>query len=372
MENLKITVTTKENNSTTKKVNMTLEQAVKDVNKKEYPEDFEILISERVFDDDGELVECKRLAIKNNGVWGFYKRENDMKQTMSKRCIEMTKSELINRVHNAEFYTNMPIDGFETDTPDDTIVRLTPDDTIVRLIDGKLEYCIPGGEWVGGYTYTDVDKESLKVRDIYDSEGHTECVIMEESEIKKAVEKWLENNSFSDLLKKEGVFRYSQSFGNRVEVEIDTRTGEISSHLQEQNQGRFSDSFYLTLVSTQEIEKDESNVCEGDDMIVEIAPEQIIANAKLFSCSITDIEDIESELESEKLENGKYKMSWWGNQDNIDAEDFVTHFMQDDWSEWLDNYANYMLEDVGSDWEEKVTEHYSQIRDLQDYTGDRI
>jgi len=205
-------------------------------------------------------------------------------------------------------------------------------------------------------------KENFKVREIHDREGHTEQVIMEESEIIAAVEKCEKENSVQELLKKEGIFRNGQSFGTRVSLEIDTRSGKIITCTTPQNQSSPVDPFFIELVGFTAHDFEDSLMCNGDDMVVEVTEQFIIENTDI----IIDAEDIENYLETEKLDSGKYKISWWDNQDYIDCEDFINNWMDEDYEEWVEDYENYLLEDVYINLN-AITEYYQQLRDIREY-----
>lgn len=204
-------------------------------------------------------------------------------------------------------------------------------------------------------------KENLKVQNLYDREGTSEQTIPEEKEMIKIVESWGDGNDFKALLKKEGIFRNSQTFGNKVELELDTRNNEISAYTQVQNNTRFSESFFIPLVSFEEIDFSDHQCCEGDDMIAEVSGEFLIENID----AINNVDDIEEYLETEKLENGNYKISWWGNEEYVEAEEFVEKFMNEKWSDWTETYENWLLEDVTINYS-AITEYYQEIRDNQD------
>ena len=203
----------------------------------------------------------------------------------------------------------------------------------------------------------------MKVRNIYDREGHTEQEIMTQAEIEKTVNKWLEENSFADLLRENGIFRESQSFGNANEIVIDTRDGAISHHYSIQNQMSADCPFYITLVRLAELDKDDSCICEGCEMEAEITMSYFLKNIKdNFSAGIIENEkDAEYYLEYEKLENGKIRIAWRGNEDYISAEDFVTKFMHENWDEWESDYEYYCLSDIDTiiAWESEVAEYYT-------------
>jgi len=209
-------------------------------------------------------------------------------------------------------------------------------------------------------------KENLTVTALHDRDGHSRTTIMEESEIIKAVESWLENNSFEQVLKEKGIYRWSQSYGNYNEIVVDARTGEISHNYSQQNTYGSNDSFFITLVSIQEQDKDDDYICEGAEMVVE-ATEQEIIDATEFQNNI-------DELEVEKLENGKYRIDWWENKDYIEAEKFVQKLIGEEWEDWVDNYTDYLLEDIElvNTWQEQVEEYYNITREINDYEDRKL
>lgn len=203
-------------------------------------------------------------------------------------------------------------------------------------------------------------KENFEVKCIHDRDSLSGKTIMEEFEIKEIVEKWLLKNSFADLMKENGIFRNSQSFGNRIEVYIDTRDGEVRCSTVKQNTMSRYDSFYITLASIAEVDEDENHICEGDEMTVKATADEITE-------TISHKNEID-ELVVEKLENAKFEISWWQNSDYIEAEDFVEKLMNESWEDWVNNYVDYILEDVEHQgWEESIAEYYNQLREEREY-----
>jgi hypothetical protein len=203
-------------------------------------------------------------------------------------------------------------------------------------------------------------KENLTVKELHDRDGHSETIILDESEILKLVENWLKENNFADLMKNEGIFRQSQSYGNRVDVYIDARSGKIDVRTTEQNTISSLEPFFITLASHDEVDEDAQCICDGADMTVEATGSEIM---KAFEMELED-------LELEKVDIGKYKICWWDNQDYITAESFVEKLMNEDWSEWVDNYADYLLEDIENQnpsWHENVKDYYNLLRDEKEY-----
>ena len=202
-------------------------------------------------------------------------------------------------------------------------------------------------------------KEQFLVKNIHDNDGHTERTIMEESEITLAVETWLKENSFEETMIKEGVFMTGQSFGNRVAVQIDTRDGAISGTTLYQNQYNNYDSFMVDLISIPELQAYDSDICEGDEMFVEITEEKFL--------EVLDTFDLESSLENGrvvKTDDGLLRFSWWeiSTEVEISAEDFVEIFMGQVWSEWKENYAHWSMENIGNGWVDHIEEYYTELR----------
>jgi hypothetical protein len=186
---------------------------------------------------------------------------------------------------------------------------------------------------------------------------------MEESEITLAVETWLKETSFQDTIIKEGTFMTGQSFGNLVAVQIDTRDGAISGTTLYQNQYNNHDSFMVNLISVPEIQADDADICEGNEMFVEITKEKFLEVLETF--------DLEYSLENGrvvKTDDGLLRFSWWeiSTEVEISAETFVENFMEQDWEEWKENYARWSMEDLGKNWEDNVTEYYRGLREQRE------
>lgn len=203
------------------------------------------------------------------------------------------------------------------------------------------------------------EKENFKVRNIYDREGFSEATIMEESEIYAAVEKWLEDNTFQEIIKDNGFSRYDQTFGRTQCVSIDTRDGGITHRTHTPNETWASEPFYIDLVIVGEYDPEDQHICEGADMVAELTVDQLIKIAEY----VDHEEDIEIYLEAEKLDSGKHEVRWWDNCHEIPAEKWVTHIEKEDWDEWVSTYEDHLLEDIHHDWEDKVAEHYQELRD---------
>lgn len=201
-------------------------------------------------------------------------------------------------------------------------------------------------------------KENFKVRNIHDRDGHTEQAVLEEKEILEEIEKWLEKNSIIETLKKESIFRHSQTFGIEIGIEIDTRNGEIKTFTHYPNQYNDSDSFFIELISIQRYEFSEHTMCEGNDMEATVSEQFIIDHINY----INNVEDIEH-LTYEKTEDGKYRITWWNNYD-IDCEDFIRNWLKENYKEWVENYKDWLLEDITTDYS-KVTEYYQNLRDVR-------
>ena len=200
-------------------------------------------------------------------------------------------------------------------------------------------------------------KENFTMTNIHD-DGYSER-IMEESEITLAVETWLKEASFQDTIIKEGTFMTGQSFGNLVAVQIDTRDGAISGTTLYQNQYNNHDSFMVNLISVPEIQADDADICEGNEMFVEITKEKFL--------EVLDTFDLEYSLENGrvvKTDDGLLRFSWWeiSTEVEISAEDFVEIFMGQVWSEWKENYAHWSMENIGNGWVDHIEEYYTELR----------
>ena len=196
----------------------------------------------------------------------------------------------------------------------------------------------------------------------YNRDGHTEPIIMEESKTLDTVEKWLCENTFSEALKKEGAIRYSQSFGNSVEVQVDTRDGNIIHTTEYPNQYGDSDSFFITLASTPEVDIEPCEEFLGDDWRLELTADQI----KTIILGGGDDEDFEEFLEYaevEKEENGKYNISFNDAQSQgVDLEAWFDNLSDTTYEDAVSGYLDWMLEDAGNDWMESVREYYNNLR----------
>jgi len=201
-------------------------------------------------------------------------------------------------------------------------------------------------------------KENFTMTNIYDNDGYSERTIMEESEITLAVETWLKEASFQDTIIKEGAFMTGQSFGNRVCVEIDTRDGEISGSTSSQSQYNNDDSFKIALVSIQELQGDDADICEGNEMAVEITKEKFLTVLDEF-----DLEDLLERKLIKETETGMLKMTWWNilSEVEISAEIYVEELMGQEWETWKEDYARWSMEDIGSNWEDEITEYYRNL-----------
>ena len=204
-------------------------------------------------------------------------------------------------------------------------------------------------------------EENFTIKNIHD-DGYSER-IMEESEITLAVETWLKEASFQDTIIKEGAFMTGQSFGNRVCVEIDTRDGNISGTTSSQNQYNNDDSFKIALVSIPELQADDADVCEGDEMAVEITEKKFL--------EVLDAEDLEYSLDNGRVirtEKGLLRFSWWeiSTEVEISAETFVEDFMKQDWAEWKENYARWSMEGLREGWVDNIEEYYRILRDQRE------
>jgi len=185
----------------------------------------------------------------------------------------------------------------------------------------------------------------MKVRDIYDIEGNTEQEVMTQDEITQIVSDFDETGEMMDLLTTEGLFQEGQSFGDRCELEIDTRNGEISAHTAVQNSLRFSELFFIQLVKIPKHILEDHEVCEGADMSALVSSDFLIKTLDF----IDDTDDIDIFLEYEKV-GDLYKIDWHKNPE-ITAEDFVTHFLKESWGEWVDNYTDFLFEDIEINYE---------------------
>ena len=206
-------------------------------------------------------------------------------------------------------------------------------------------------------------KENFTMTNIHDNDGYSERTIMEESEIMTAVETWLKENSFQDAIINEGAFMTGQSFGNRVGIEINTRDGEISGSTSYQNQYNNDDSFKISLVSIQELQADDADICEGDEMAVEITKEKFLTVLDEF-----DLEDLLERKLIKETETGMLKMTWWNilSEVEISAEIFVEKLMGQEWETWKEDYARWSMEDIGSNWEDEITEYYRNLREQRE------
>jgi len=206
-------------------------------------------------------------------------------------------------------------------------------------------------------------KENFTMTNIHDNDGYSERTIMEESEITLAVETWLKENSFEDAIMKEGIFMTGQSFGNLVAVQIDTRDGAISGTTLYQNQYNNHDSFMVNLISVPEIQADDSEICDGDEMFVEITEKKFL--------EVLDAEDLEYSLDNGRVirtEKGLLRFSWWeiSTEVEISAETFVEDFMKQDWAEWKENYARWSMEGLREEWVDNIEEYYRILRDQRE------
>ena len=199
------------------------------------------------------------------------------------------------------------------------------------------------------YTYT--------CKNIHDRDGHSKEEIMSPIELKKAIEKWLENNSFQSALKEEGVWMFDQTYGRSVYVEIDTRSGEITTGTTTPNQYGNSDSFFITLASRSLFEEDNDDILGDDDRL--IVSEELFDEWIDHSCCYVDDEDYKQE---QRNENGTFTVIFRDFNDS--AESYVEFWSERissfaDWDSRIECCEDYYLENVGDDWEEKVDEFYN-------------
>jgi hypothetical protein len=202
--------------------------------------------------------------------------------------------------------------------------------------------------------------EAFKVRCIHDREGHTEQVIIEEAEAVKAVEKWLENDDFASALYAEGVYQAGQSHGNRVEVQLDTRAGIIITCTEYPNQYNDADSFFISLVSVNEIEIASEEDFLGDEYTLSLPRHEIetLIDHRYFDELVEEYELKEN--------NGWYQIRFdQAHDEGVDLDDWLEHCMEDP-DVYYRAYAVGALEGQGDDWKDQITAFYEDLRNQRD------
>jgi len=208
----------------------------------------------------------------------------------------------------------------------------------------------------------DLTKMSYYMKNIHDQDGRTKEKIMNPDEVIQAVENWLENNSFAGALIEEGVWRYDQTYGRTAYVEIDTRDGEISTGTTTPNQYGDSDSFFITLASTDLFEEDWQD-CLGDDHMV-LCDESILdkwLDHSKYNC----VPNCDNDQYKINANNGSGIYSVYFRDFDCNAEEWVDFWNSnlddfDDWQTRVDNCADYYLENCADNWEENITDYYER------------
>jgi len=186
--------------------------------------------------------------------------------------------------------------------------------------------------------------KNLKLTGIH---SNIEQTIMSEEKIMEIISNWEISNSIGDLLIEQGLFIQNSNFGCASMVTIDLRDGSIFGRTSSSNELDGNEPFYVDMATWSHIELNDSEVCEGNDMIATKIPE--------------DFRNFEFTRDCDE------DLSWWDNQE-IDAETFVNDFMCEDWQEWIDNYeTNLLIDFMKEKISDIVAEAYNQINSICEY-----
>jgi len=186
-----------------------------------------------------------------------------------------------------------------------------------------------------------------------DRDGYSRREILNPEKIREAVEGWLEQNNFSEALKKEGVVQNGQSYGNSAQVVIDTRDGEISTCTTTQNSYGNSDSFYIVLAESTQFDSLNDEDIIVDDKSVNVPKVELLEFAKEYN-----IDDFS--------ENEDHTINIRKRDCNISTEDWCDYWSEviegfDDYEDRVEDCIDYYLEDCGRNWSEAVEGYYSEL-----------
>ena len=189
-------------------------------------------------------------------------------------------------------------------------------------------------------------KETRK--NIHDTDGFSEQEILSKKEILKILE-GISNQNIKELLISEGIFKNGNDSNISTDVRIDARTGELEVIKSSPGTYNDDDSFYIDLWCQPEIEFDEQVLVEDTDMEVEM--KQVVVEKFL--------KENYKYLRIDGCDHlGNICFNWHDNVSIITAEDFITHFLKENYEEYEKRYSDWLLEEVEINFEE-VENYYN-------------
>ena len=146
----------------------------------------------------------------------------------------------------------------------------------------------------------------MKIKELYDTDGHTATEVLPEKKITEMVKEWESKNSVPDMFIETGVFYTGNTYGIEKSLEVDTRTGKISINKYIPSQYDKEYPFYISLVRMQEVDFLENDLMKGTDLKVNLKKIEII---NLLN-NPEDFENIEKEYSPK---TNTYTVDWFEN-----------------------------------------------------------
>ena len=202
----------------------------------------------------------------------------------------------------------------------------------------------------------------MKVRELHDTDGHTEIEVMTEKEVTEAVQKWSKENYGKAVLIEDGIFQYSQTNGIRKGLQVDVRNGEVSVYEKIPNQYNANDSFFISLCDFRLLDFSETEMVEGADMVVTLEKDRIFA----FMYDTDNFDELEKIFNPE---TNTYTVDWYENEEFFDLKKFINEGLKEDYQEWFSNYEEWLMEDVVINYS-GIIDFYNESEEIFDYYKD--
>lgn len=202
----------------------------------------------------------------------------------------------------------------------------------------------------------------MKVQNFYDREGHSEQKIKTEEELEAILKDWLKANSFTDLLKKEGIEQHDDTYGRASVVEMHATSGEIRSSTHTPGFFDCDQPFWIELARVEHNRFYDHGICEGAEMVATASKADIDA-VTYYRLSIDSINA------KKRHNNETCEISWWDNQCEISAKNFVEKLLGENWADWVDNYIECLLGDVKDGDEDAISNYFTDLAE-NNFRGD--
>ena len=183
----------------------------------------------------------------------------------------------------------------------------------------------------------------MKIKELYDTDGHTATEVLPEKKITEMVKEWGSKNYVPDMFIETGVFHTGNTYGIEKSLEVDTRTGKISINKYIPSQYDKESPFYISLVRMQEVDFLENDLMKETDLKVNLKKIEII---NLLN-NLEDFENIEKEYSPK---TNTYAVDWFENQEFFNLKKFLVEGIGGIYIEYIHGYEIWITEELEIDY----------------------